>query len=79
MVIQYFVWEYLIFAVVTNRERSSMGKGVNMCKELEEFLAIEQNTYQMIWNMQEEGIELERICRICERTPEEVRRILDRK
>lgn len=62
-----------------------MGKGVNMCKALEDLLAIErekgieQNTYHMIWNMQEEGIELNQICRISGKTPEEVQQILDRK
>ena len=69
------------------------GKGVNMCKALEDLLAIErgkgeklgveqgieQNSYNMIWNMQEEGIELDRICRISGKTAEEVQRILDRK
>lgn len=72
------------------------GKGVNMCKALEDLLTIErkkgeelgieqgiergieQNTYHMIWNMREEGIELDRICRICGKTAEEVQRILER-
>ena len=67
------------------------GKGVNMCKALEDLLAIERekgeklgiergiekNTYNMIWNMREEGIELDRICRICGKTAEEVQRILE--
>ena len=85
------------------------GKGVNMCKALEDLLAIErekgeklgieqgiergieqgiergikqgieQNAYNMIWNMQEEGIELDRICRISGKTAEEVQRILESK
>ena len=40
---------------------------------------IEQNAYNMIWNMQEEGIELDRICRISGKTAEEVQRILESK
>ena len=73
------------------------GKGVNMCKALEDLLTIErekgeklgieqgiergieQNAYNMIWNMQEEGIELDRICRISGKTAEEVQRILESK
>ena len=69
------------------------GKGVNMCKALEDLLTIErekgeklgieqgieQNAYNMIWNMQEEGIELDRICRISGKTAEEVQRILGSK
>lgn len=69
------------------------GKGVNMCKALEDLLTIErekgeklgieqgieQNTYNMIWNMQEEGIELDRICRISGKTVEEVQQILGKK
>lgn len=66
-----------------------MGKDVNMCKALEDLLAIErekgeklgieQNTYNMIWNMQQEGIELDQICRICGKTAEEVQQILESK
>ena len=85
------------------------GKGVNMCKALEDLLTIErekgeklgieqgieqgiergiaqgiergieQNAYNMIWNMQEEGIELDRICRISGKTAEEVQQILGSK
>ena len=63
------------------------GKGVNMCKALEDLLAIErekgeklgieQKTYDMIRNMQKEGIEMDRICRISGKTVEEVKRILE--
>ena len=63
------------------------GKGVNMCKALEDLKAlaraegekigIEQNTYDMIWSMHEEGIELEQICRISGKTAEEVQEILE--
>ena len=65
------------------------GKGVNMCKALEDLLAIErekgeklgieQITNNMIWNMQREGIELDRISRISGKTVEEVQKILGNK
>ena len=65
------------------------GKGVNMCKALEDLLAIErekgeklgieQITNNMIWNMQQEGIELDRISRISGKTVEEVQKILGNK
>ena len=48
-------------------------------REKGEKLGIEQNAYNMIWNMQEEGIELDRICRISGKTAEEVQRILGSK
>ena len=67
-------------------------ESVNMCKALEELTAlaraegekagiergIEQKTYDMIWSMQEEGIELEKICRISGKTAEEVQEILSK-
>ncbi len=62
-----------------------MGKDVNMCKALEDLLAIEREKGEkigienMIWNMQQEGIELDRICRICGKTAEEVQQILESK
>ena len=62
-----------------------MGKDVNMCKALEDLLAIEREKGEkigienMIWNMQQEVIELDRICRICGKTAEEVQQILESK
>lgn len=62
-----------------------MGKDVNMCKALEDLLAIEREKGEkigienMIWNMQQEGIELDQICRICGKTAEEVQQILESK
>lgn len=69
------------------------GKGVNMCKALEELQAsaraegekigiecgIEQRNCDVIRSMQEEGIELEKICRISGKTVEEVQEILSKK
>ena len=64
------------------------GKGVNMCRALRELLeeewekgekqGIEQNTYSFIISMHEENIELDKICRICGKTEEEVRQILEK-
>ena len=56
-----------------------------MCKALEDLLAIEREKGEkigienMIWNMQQEGIELDRICHICGKTAEEVQQILESK
>ena len=64
------------------------GKGVNMCRALRELLeeewekgekqGIEQNTYSFIISMHEENIELDKICRICGKTEEEVRQIIEK-